>query len=290
MDTISLLAKAKSLHIVSSRLLEGLLSGNYRTVFKGQGIEFDEVREYVDSDDARAIDWNVSSRMGAPFTKTYREEREITLFLIVDVSASMAIGTAEMKKSDAANLVSALFTLSAVHNNDRVGALFFTDRIEKLVGPGKGTTHASRLVRDMATLKPAGKGSDLSLACRIVHESLKRRGICVIVSDFRMETGLRELTLLAKKHDVIAVKVTDPADQEFPRTGLVELFDPEERHHILTSGRSRRFQKEYREFWQMEHALWLKNCRKRGIDSLIVRTDEDPAQSLIRFFNRRRGK
>ena len=168
--------------------------------------------------------------------------------------------------------------------------IFFTDRIEKLVSPGKGMTHASRLVRDMATLKPVGKGSDLSLACRIVHESLKRRGICVIVSDFRMETGLRELTLLSKKHDVIAVKVTDPVDQEFPRTGLVELFDPEEHHRLLTSGRSRKFQKEYREFWQMEHALWLKNCRKRGIDSLVVRTDEDPAQSLIRFFARRKGR
>lgn len=290
MDTINLLAKAKSLHLVSSRLLEGLLSGNYRTVFKGQGIEFDEVREYVDSDDARNIDWNVSSRMGAPYTKTYREEREIALFLIVDVSASMAAGTGQMKKSDAANLVSALFVLSAVHSNDRAGALFFTDKIEKLVSPGKGMTHASRLVRDMATLEPKGTGSDLSLACRIVHENLKRRGICVIVSDFRMETGLRELTLLSKKHDVIAVKVTDPADQEYPRSGLIELYDPEEGHHLLTSGRSGKFQREYREFWQMEHAIWMRNCRKRGIDSLVVRTDEDPAQSLIRFFSRRKGR
>ena len=290
MDTINLLSKAKSLHIVSSRLLEGLLSGNYRTVFKGRGIEFDEVREYVDTDDARNIDWNVSSRMGSPYTKTFREEREIALFIILDVSASMAVGTAEMKKNDAANLVSALFALSAVHNNDRVGALFYSDRIEKLVTPGKGMTHASRLVRDMATLKPQGTGSDLALACKIVHESLKRRGICVIVSDFRMETGLRELTLLSRKHDVIAVKIVDPADLWFPRTGLIELVDPEERHRMLVFGKSLRFQKEYREFWQMEHALWLKNCRKRGIDSLVISTDEDPAQRLIRFFTRRKGR
>ena len=290
MDTINLLSKAKSLHIVSSRLLEGLLSGNYRTVFKGRGIEFDEVREYVDTDDARNIDWNVSSRMGSPYTKTFREEREIALFIILDVSASMAVGTAEMKKNDAANLVSALFALSAVHNNDRVGALFYSDRIEKLVTPGKGMTHASRLVRDMATLKPQGTGSDLALACKIVHESLKRRGICVIVSDFRMETGLRELTLLSRKHDVIAVKIVDPADLWFPRTGLIELVDPEERPRMLVFGKSLRFQKEYREFWQMEHALWLKNCRKRGIDSLVISTDEDPAQRLIRFFTRRKGR
>ncbi len=290
MDTINLLSKAKSLHIVSSRLLEGLLSGNYRTVFRGPGIEFDEVREYVDSDDARNIDWNVSSRMGSPYTKTFREEREIALFLIIDVSASMGVGTAQMQKMDAANVVAALFALSAVHNNDRVGALFYTDRIEKLVAPGKGMTHASRLVRDMATLKPEGNGSDLALACRIVHESLKRRGICVIVSDFRMETSLRELTLLSRKHDVIAVKIIDPADLQFPTTGLVELVDPEEKHRMFVFGRSRRFQKEYRDFWQMEHTMWLRNCRKRGIDSLAIRTDEDPAQSLIRFFTRRKGR
>ena len=290
MDAITLLARAKSLHIVSSRLLEGLLSGNYRTVFKGPGIEFDEVGEYVDTDDARSIDWNVSSRMGSPFTKTYREEREIALSLIVDVSASMTAGTSESTKADVANTVSALFALSAVQNNDRVGAVFFTNRIEKLVKLGKGMTHASRLVRDMATLKPQGRGSDLGLACRIVHESLKRRGICVIVSDFRMNTGLRELTLLSKKHDVIAVKVTDPADMKFPRTGLIELVDPEEHHHLLVYGRSGQFQQEYREFWEMEHSIWLKNCRKRGIDSLTVSTIEDPAQGLIRFFARRRGK
>jgi uncharacterized protein (DUF58 family) len=290
MDAITLLARAKSLHIVSSRLLEGLLSGNYRTVFRGPGIEFDEVREYADTDDARNIDWNVSSRMGSPFTKTYREEREIALSLIVDVSASMTTGTSESTKADVANTVAALFALSAVQNNDRVGALFFTDRIEKLVKPGKGMTHASRLVRDMATIRPQGRGSDLGLACRIVHESLKRRGICVIVSDFRMGTALRELTLLARKHDVIAVKITDPTDMRFPRTGLIELVDPEEHHRLQASGRSGRFQQEYREFWEMEHSTWLKNCKKRGIDSLTVSTTEDPAQSLIRFFARRRGK
>lgn len=290
MGAVTLLARAKSLHIVSSRLLEGLLSGNYRTVFRGPGIEFDEVREYVDTDDARNIDWNVSSRMGAPFTKTYREEREIALSLMVDVSASMTTGTSESTKADVASTVAALFALSAVQNSDRVGALFFTDRIEKLVKPGKGMTHASRLVRDMATIHPRGRGSDLGLACRIVHESLKRRGICVIVSDFRMGTALRELTLLARKHDVIAVKVTDPTDMKFPRTGLIELVDPEEAHRLQVSGRSGRFRQEYREFWEMEHSIWLKNCKKRGIDSLTVSTTEDPAQSLIRFFARRRGK
>lgn len=288
MDTINLLNKAKSLHLVSSRLLEGLLSGNYRTVFRGPGIEFDEVREYVETDDARSIDWNVSSRMGSPFTKTYREEREIALFLLMDVSASMASGTSAMSKSDTANLISALLSLAAIQNDDRVGSLFFSDRIEKLVPLGKGMTHASRLVRDMATLSPKGAGSQLTLACKVAHETLKRRGICIIVSDFRMNSGIRELTLLSKKHDVIAIKVTDPADSRFPATGLIELTDPEERHRLVTFGGSKRFQQEYREFWELEHSLWLRNCRKRGIDTLTISTSEDPAQRLIRFFARRK--
>lgn len=257
-------------------------------MFRGPGIEFDEVREYVETDDARNIDWNVSSRMGFPYTKTYREEREIALFLLIDVSASMASGTSAMSKSDTANLVSALLCLSAIQNNDRVGSLFFTDRIEKMVPPGKGMTHASRLVRDMATLRPKSKGSELALACKVAHETLKRRGICVIVSDFRMSSGIRELTLLSKKHDVIAVKIVDPADERFPPTGLIELTDPEERYRLVTFGRSRRFQLEYREFWELEHSMWTRNCRKRGIGTLTISTSEDPAQRLISFFSRRK--
>lgn len=290
MDTINLLSRARSLHLVSTRLLEGLLSGNYRTVFRGPGIEFDEVREYVDTDDARNIDWNVTSRMAGPYTKTYREEREIVLFLIVDVSASMKCGTGDVAKIDAANMLSALFAYAAVLNNDRVGALFFSDTIEKWVPPTKGRNHASRLVRDMVTLKPTGNGSDLGLGIKTAYETLKRRGICVILSDFRTNVGIRELTLLARKHDVIAVRIEDPGDVSFPPSGLIEVRDPETGSRLLSRSRSKAFRREYHEYWQMEHVGWEKELRKRGVDTLTVGTDEDPAQKLIAFFGRRKGR
>lgn len=290
MEKINLIAKAKSLHLVSSRLLEGLLSGNYRSVFRGPGIEFDEVREYTDSDDARNIDWNVSSRMASPYTKTYREEREIILVLIVDVSASMMTGSTSMSKADTANIVSALLAYAAVHNGDKICALLFSDRIEKWIPTSKRHTHASRLVRDLVTLVPKGKGSDLGLAVKTVLETVKRRGICVIVSDFRTRVGLHELTMLSRKHDVIAVKISDPVDRSFPATGLIEMEEPETGISLLARPRARSFRREYGEFWEIEDQLWRRNLRKRGIDLLEVGTDDDPAERLLRFFNARKGR
>ena len=290
MDNLNLLSRVRSLHIVSSKLVEALISGNYRTVFRGPGIEFDEVREYMEGDDARNIDWNVSSRMGSPFSKTFREERELSIFIVVDVSASIMSGTGIASKCDAANVLTALITFAAVRNNDRVGALFFSDVIEKYVPLAKGNIHASRLIQDLITLEPVGKGSDLAYALRTVHESLKRRGICIIVSDFRTTAGWRELTLLSRRHDVIAVRLEDPVDSVFPGDGLIELEDSESGRTLMANGRSRGFQREYREFWQMERNRWERACRKRGVDILTLRTDEDPVKVLIDFFNRRRGR
>lgn len=290
MEKIDLLSKAKTLHLVSTRLLEGLLSGNYRSVFRGPGIEFDEVREYTDSDDARNIDWNVSARMNSPYTKTYREEREIILVLIIDVSASMMTGSTNMSKADSSNMIAALLAYAAVHNGDRVCALLFSDKIEKWVPSSKRHTHASRLVRDLVTLVPRGRGSDLALAVRTVLETVKRRGICVVVSDFRTNVGLHELTLLSRKHDVIAAKITDPTDLNFPATGLIEIEDPETGASIAARPAARSFQRDYREFWQIENSIWEKNLRKRGIDILNVSTTDDPSERLLSFFNARKGK
>lgn len=290
MDNLGLLARVKNIRLVSSRLLEGILSGNYRTVFRGPGIEFDEVREYVESDDSRTIDWNVSARMGSPYTKTFREEREVVLFLLVDVSPSMLFGSGDLTKLDMANITSALLSFAAVQNNDRVGALFYTDRIEKWVPPAKGNTHASRLVQDMLTMEPEGRGSDLSVGIRAAYETLKRRGICIVLSDFRTNVGLRELRLLSRKHDVIAIRVTDPSDMSFPASGLMELEDPESGKVLFARGRSKRFRREYKEFWEAEQYSWQKNCRKRGVDTLIMNTTDDAVEKLLRFFNNRRKR
>ncbi len=290
MDRRRLLSRAKSLRIVSSKLLEGLLSGTYRSVFKGPGIEFDEVREYSESDDVRSIDWNVTSRMRAPYTKTFREEREILLFLVMDVSGSMFVGATGSTKIDVACEVATLFAYAAVQNNDRIGGVFFSDRIEKWIPPAKGKSHASRMVRDMGALDPVGVGSDIALGLRTAYETMKRRGICVIISDFRSATGLEEAALLARKHDVIAVRILDESEYVFPLRGYVELRDPESGKSLPVHGSSSRFRREYHDFWRADNAVWQQSYRRRGVATLAVGADDDPAGMLIRFFNARRRR
>jgi uncharacterized protein (DUF58 family) len=271
-------------------MVENLLAGDYRSVFRGPGIEFDEVREYVDGDDARLIDWNVSSRMNGPYAKTFREERELTLFLIVDVSASLALGPPDRTRREVAAEVFALLSLAAAVNNDRVGAVLFSNRIENWVAPRKGKRHALRLITDMVGVQPQGSGSDLALALRTTGEALKRRGVVVIISDFKTSGYLPDLTLMGRRHDVIAIRIADPLDHEFPRTGLIRLDDPESRSTLLATGRSARFRDSYKEYWDQQAALWQTECRRRGIGTLEVDTSADVAPQLIRFFERRKAR
>ena len=290
MDSLQLLSRIRNIPLVSSRLVEGFLSGNYRSVFRGPGLEFDEVREYTEGDDIRAIDWNVTARMTSPYVKTFREEREMALLLMIDVSASLQTGTGTYRKADTAAIISALMAHSAVHNNDRVGAVFFSDRIEKWVPPMKGRNHLMRLVQDMASIEPRGKGSDLSLAVACVEQSMKRRGICIIVSDFRIKPAYRQLSMLGRKHDLIAVKVTDPSDRECPPGGFMHLRDAESGRITPAFGFSSRYRKEYVDFWHTEHIFWQRECRRRGIDTLVIDTEDDPAKALLGFFRRRKRK
>jgi uncharacterized protein (DUF58 family) len=289
MDENRIYRSARKLQLISHKLVESLLAGNYRSVFKGQGIEFDEVREYVEGDDARLIDWNVSSRMGTPFTKMFREERELTLFLLVDMSASMAGGTAEGTRQSVQRLLFSLLSLAAAQNNDKMGAVFYSDEIEHWVSPVKGRKHALRLIQDMVRFEPKGKGSDLALALRTAGEALKRRGICVILSDFKTTGYFKDLSLLSRRHDVIAVRIVDPIDELYPETGLFHLEDPETGRSILAPGKSRRFRKQYHDYWAEERRRWERECRRRGVSTLEVGTDEDPAAKLLHFFQRRRS-
>jgi uncharacterized protein (DUF58 family) len=281
---------ARGLQIVSTKLVEGILAGNYRSVFKGQGIEFDEVREYVQTDDARLIDWNVSSRLGGAFTKTFREEREITLFLVVDVSPSVFMAGGEESRGHTAALLLSLLSFAAIRNSDRVGAVFFTDRIEKWIPPRKGKRHALRLIGDMRDFRPRGGGSDLALALRASGEALKRRGIVFILSDFKTGAYQRELLILARKHDVIAARIFSPVDEEFPETGLAYLEDPETRQVIVAAGRRAKFREDYGEFRQAHRREWLRDCGRLGVSTVEISTHEDPGERLIRFFRRRRAR
>lgn len=283
-------ARLRRLQIIAQRLVDSLLAGNYRSVFRGPGIEFDEVREYVEGDDARLIDWNVSSRFGDVFTKTFREEREMTLFLVVDLSASLDFGTGDRTLRETALIASALMTLAAVQNNDKVGGALFTDRIESWVAPAKGRSHAMRLLQEIISAKPAGSGSNLAQALRSVSESLKRRGVVVVISDFQTANYQRELALAAKRHDVIAIRLSDPVSEELPLFPLVRVADPETGRSLWLNGRSRRFRFEFEQFWRRHRQQWLRECRRRGISAIEIRTIDDVADRLISFFQRRRAR
>jgi uncharacterized protein (DUF58 family) len=290
MESSDFFNKVRKIEIIASRLVESLLSGNYRSIFKGQGIEFDEVREYVYGDDVRLIDWNVTSRMGSPYTKTFREERELTLFLIVDLSASIFAGSGIKSKREIEGLVFAILGLSAILNNDRVGGIFFSDRVEHWVPPAKGKKHVLRLINDLIQLVPQGKGSDLALALRTVGETLKRKGICIIVSDFKTTAYWDELSHLARKHDCIAVKVYDPVDFWFPDTGTWEIEDPEADRRMLAGGVAHSFKEQYKTYNETLHYKWLENCNRRGVETLEISTSDDPGMKLYQFFQKRKTK
>ncbi|HUV08184.1 MAG TPA: DUF58 domain-containing protein [Spirochaetia bacterium] len=282
--------RVKRIELVSTKIVQNLLAGNYRSVFRGTGIEFDEVREYVSGDDVRRIDWNVTSRMSNAYTKTYREERELSLFLIADVSSSLFYSSGDVAKDRVSLMVFAILAISAVMNNDRVGGVFFSNRIERWINPGKGKKHVLRLINDLMSSSKEGKGSDLALAVRTVSESLKRRGICVLISDFKTTGYWDELTHLSRKHDVIAVKIFDPVDYEFPPVGVVELEDPETGQVILGEGYSRRFRQSYEKFWDRHNLEWQNQCARRGVETLSLNTSEDPTVKLVQFFQRRRRR
>jgi len=282
--------RVRRLHVRSRKLVESLFAGNYHSVFKGPGLEFDEVREYAYGDDVRFIDWNVSSRMGAPYSKTFREERGLILFVLMDVSASLSIGSRGVDKRELAGNLFALLALAAIANNDKVGCLLFSDHIERLVVPEKGRRHVLWQISEVLCYHSDGRGSNLALALKTTSQSLKRKSIVVILSDFQTEGYQSELALLARKHDVIAIRLTDPLDKEFLDAGLVELEDAETGEGFTAYGRSAALKKEYREFWEDHRRQWLSDCRIAGADSLEVGTDEEPAESLFAFFKRRRGR
>ncbi len=281
-------SRVRRLHVRSRKLVESLFAGNYHSVFKGPGLEFDEVRDYVYGDDVRFIDWNVSSRMASPYSKTFKEERELILLVLVDVSASLSMGSGGVDKREVAGNLFALLALAAIANNDRVGSLLFSDRIERLVVPMTGRRHVLRQISEVLGYKAVGRGSDLTLALKTAAQSLKRKSIVVVLSDFHSDGYQSDLALLARKHDVIAIRLSDPLDKEFPSTGLVELEDPETGEGFTAWGQSGALRKEYAEFWDDHRRKWLSDCRTAGADTLEVGTDEEPADSLQAFFRRRR--
>jgi uncharacterized protein (DUF58 family) len=281
------LRQVKLLELRTRGLVNSLFTGEYRSVFKGQGMEFAEVREYQAGDEVRSIDWNVTARMQRPYVKRYIEERELTVMLAVDVSGSERFGTRRRFKSEVASELAAVLAMSAIRNNDRVGALLFTEQIEHVVPPRKGRRHALRLIRDILAFEPAGRATDIAAATEYLSKMLAHKAIIFLVSDFLGADFERALKLLAQRHDVVAVSVEDPSERILPDIGLVRLIDPEtgESLDVDTSDPAVRLQFETQVGGDSDRRRHL--LRRLAIDEIAVGTDRGIMEPLLRFFRSR---
>jgi uncharacterized protein (DUF58 family) len=282
-----LLRHIRHIEIRTRRAVNDVLAGQYESVFRGSGIAFDEVREYQPGDDVRTIDWNVTARMGHPFVKRYREEREQTVVLMVDVSASQSFGTAARWKNEVAAELCALLAFSAVKNNDKVGIILFSDHVEHFVAAAKGTSHVLRVIRDVLYFQPSGRGTDIATALGYLRRVTHRRAIVFLLSDF-MATGYdRALRIAARRHELIALRLVDPRERELPAASLVEIEDAETGARMLVDTSSRSFREQYRKCAALRSEEFARLCRKANVDTIEVRTDGRYVDSLIRLFRQR---
>ena len=287
MITPELLAQVRRLTIRSRRAVEEVFSGAYRSAFRGQGLEFAEVREYVPGDDVRAIDWNVTARAGKPFVKRFHEERELTVIVAIDLSGSLAFGSRARIKRETAAEAGALVALAAARNRDRVGLLLFTDRIELYLPPSKSRARALRLVREMVAFEPAGRGTDLAGALAFLARVLRRRAILFVVSDWMADNFDRPLRYLARRHELVSLEVSDPFEAEPPPAGLVLTRDLESGHTAWLDLGARRPRSEWRAS-QARRARALTDLLLRGRAGRIALSTEAPAApALIRHFEAR---
>ncbi len=289
MDTAEILKKVRQIEIQTNKLVSETFAGEYLSAFKGQGIEFAEVREYTPGDDVRAIDWNVTARTGVPFIKKYNETRELTLVIACDVSASQRFGSVDKLKQETAAELAALFAFSAMRNNDKVGLLLFSDKIELFVPPKKGKKHILRLIRELVAFEPQGRGTDMALALKTLVQVLRRQGILVLISDYLspLEQFEKPLKLAAKKFDLIPVVVTDKLERGLPAcAACMTVVDPEtgqEGTLALTAAINQRLQEDARQ--RTENLTKLFNPLK--VEPITVDTAQPAADPVIAFFRRR---
>lgn len=285
-----LFRKIRHVEIRTRGLVDNLFGGEYHSAFRGRGIEFAEVRPYQFGDDVRSIDWNVSARTGEAFVKLFDEEREQTLVLVVDVSASEEFGSGEGAKRDVAAELCAVLGFSALRNSDKVGMLMFTDRVERFIQPKKGRRHVLRLLRDLFMHKPASAGTDIGAALEHLSRVLHRRSIVVLLSDFLADGYEKPLRALSRRHDVVAVRLLDPREIELPAVGLIRLEDSETGEQTLVDSSSATVQAAFAARAAARSATIEQTLHSARVDHVTVRTDEDFAEPLAAFFRRRNGR
>jgi len=287
MSTSALLKKVRKIEIKTKGLSNHIFAGEYQTAFKGKGMAFSEVREYQPGDDVRSIDWNVTARYNAPFVKVFEEEREMTVMLLIDVSASGNFGTQDQFKRELATELSAILAFSAIKNNDKVGVIFFTDKVEQFIPPKKGKSHILRIIREVLAFQPTGKGTNIAVALEYFNSVIKKRSICFILSDFMSKEFDRPLKIASKKHDLVALRIHDTREDTLPNVGLVPMKDTETEKMIFVDTSS----KKVRDNFAKNRLQVTEKLRKlfpaSGVDLIDITTGTDYVKPLINFFKTR---
>ncbi len=287
MDPKAILKKIRHLELKTRGLVDAALAGQYRSVFKGRGMNFEEVREYAPGDEVRAIDWNVTARLGEPFVKKFTEERELTVMLIVDVSASGSFGSVELSKRELAAEVASLLAFSAIRNNDKVGLILFSDHVELYIPPRKGRSHTLRLIREILFFEPKGRGTDPASALNYLNRVVTRKSVVFLISDFQTPDISRELSVTGRRHDLIAMPIVDPREESLPDVGRLTLEDAETGEQIEIDTSSRSVRAAYLAAVDERNDKLKRLLRRNRIDSISLKTDADYMPALRNFFRLR---
>lgn len=287
MEAAEILKKIKTLEIKTRGLVETAFAGDYHSVFKGRGMNFEDVREYQPGDEIRAIDWNVTARMGTAFIKKFTEERELTVMLIVDVSASGDFGSTTQSKRELAAEVACLLAFSAIRNNDKVGLLLFTDRVELFIPPKKGRSHTLRIIREILFFKPEGRGTEPALALDYLNKIVTRRAVVFFISDFQAPDFSQSLAVSGKRHDFIALHINDEREQTMPNIGMITLEDAETGEQIEINTADRGTRARFSDLAQQEETDLARTLRRNHIDAITLRTGQDYLPALRSFFKQR---
>ncbi len=286
-----LMAKIKGIQIRAKHLVNNTFAGEYESAFRGRGMEFDEIREYAPGDDIRNIDWNVTARTGKPFVKVFKDERELTVMFIVDVSASSRFGSFQKFKNEVSAEIAALLAYTALRNNDKVGLIIFSDHVEHYVPPKKGRGHVWQLIRDILTYQSVAKKTNLNVPLEFLNRVIRNRAITFLISDFQNSASeFNQIRTTAHRHDLVAISVTDPREVEMPSIGYIELEDAETGDSILINSSSSFFSKEFKKKGQLRLKKQKENFRTHGIDLIQINVAESYIDPIVRYFKVRESR
>ena len=285
-----LLKKVRKIEIKTKGLSKHLFSGEYHSAFKGRGMAFSEVREYQFGDDIRNIDWNVTARLNHPYVKVFEEERELTVMLLVDVSGSNQFGTSVQFKDELLAEIAAILAFSAIQNNDKVGVIFFSDKIEKFISPKKGSTHILRIIRELIDFKPDNVETNITEALRYFTNVIKKKSTAFLISDFYDKNYEDALKIASKKHDIVAIRITDEKEKTLPNLGLIKMYDPESKQAMWIDSSSKEVRSDFAEAYK-QHTIYVNDVfRKYGIDNVEISTGQDYVKQLMKLFKQRERK